>query len=416
MISGDKLRVLWISAFVFKDEDESGSGVWQKTLFKELATIKQLELANIGPSTNSEYEESIFIECKQWALPRKKVTKGLPESDVVKMYEEIIEGYRPDVVHVWGSENFLKFLPFSNKFSYKKLLVMQGVLSSMSKYIFAGMSSKEAILSLGFREIVKGHSLFWEERSFKEHSMIEERMLLNCDYSIVQSEWTSNQVKWINPMLSQSKVNRKLRPEFLNCDQWSGENRADPIILASCVGYSFKGLHVLIKAVAILKKFFPAVKLHLAAAKPRMGLLGSGYFNFIHRLIRTHQLEDNIVWKGRLSAKELVKELQESSVFVQPSFVESYSVALAEAMSVGTPCAVSYAGAMPELAKKDEEALFFQPGDYVGCAGAMFSLLSDHSEAERIGNAAYLRAKKREKELDLKEIHLDVYSFLGSQT
>jgi glycosyltransferase involved in cell wall biosynthesis len=178
------------------------------------------------------------------------------------------------------------------------------------------------------------------------------------------------------------------------------------------VGYSFKGLHILIKSIALVKELYPNIKLKMASSEPRFGVLGSGYFNLINKLIRNLNLTENVVWTGRLSAKEIVTELQNAHVFVQPSFVESYSVAFAEAMAVGTPCVISFAGAMPELAKSGEEALFFQAGDFAICAEHIVGLIANQTEAKKISNNARLRSRNRVDNVDLKDIHRKLYTQL----
>jgi glycosyltransferase involved in cell wall biosynthesis len=403
------IRILWISAFTFTSKDELGSGVWQKSLFTELTTCEDIILGNIGPSSSGEIETSTFLDCQQWSLPKKKCTKGLPSQVIIKEYESIIEEYKPDVVHVWGSENFLKLLPFDVRFKYKKLMVMQGVLSSMSKFMFSGLSFRESLRTYGIRELIRGGSLMWEEKSFKEEGELEKTMLNNSDHVLVQSNWTSLQVKWLNQDVPQTFVTRQLRTEFLEVSQWQEKTGNDPVIFASAVGYSFKGLHILIKALALLKEIYPKIKLHLASKEPSFGLRGSGYFNYINRLIQKYKLSDNIVWTGRLNAKEIIVQLQQANVFVQPSFVESYSVAFAESMSVGTPCVISYAGAMPELAKPNEEALYFQAGDYAVCAKQIVDLISNQSFSKELSDNSRRRSKNRIENVNLKEIHQKLY-------
>ena len=76
---------------------------------------------------------------------------------------------------------------------------------------------------------------------------------------------------------------------------------------------------------------------------------------------------------------------------VVPSFIETYCLAFAEAMMVGTPVVCSFAGAMPELADEGEEALFYNSMDYVECAAKIDRLLQDKELASRISEKARAR-------------------------
>ena len=64
----------------------------------------------------------------------------------------------------------------------------------------------------------------------------------------------------------------------------------------------------------------------------------------------------------------MIGELLNCNVCVMPSFIETYCLAFAEAMMVGVPVVVSFAGAMPELAEHNKEAMFYNPLDHITCA------------------------------------------------
>ncbi len=78
-------------------------------------------------------------------------------------------------------------------------------------------------------------------------------------------------------------------------------------------------------------------------------------------------------------------------------------------MSVGTPSVVSFAGAMPELAENNKEALFFTPGDYKQCAHLIIKLLSDHDLALRISQNAIKRSAQRELKTDVASNQIEIY-------
>ncbi len=60
-------------------------------------------------------------------------------------------------------------------------------------------------------------------------------------------------------------------------------------------------------------------------------------------------LPSNVTWHGYLTTEQLIQELQEASVYVQPSVHEAFCVALAEAMSCGCFPVVSNLAALPEV-------------------------------------------------------------------
>lgn len=391
------MRILWISASIFDDSEEKQSGVWQKALALKLSAYPDIELINLSyQRVSSELIEINFGSIKQWGMPRcGKVKRGYPPKRVIYLFYDIIKKINPDIIHIWGSENPFKLLPFQDDLPGIKVLSMQGVLSSVAENLLNGLTLKQLISTIGIREIIKRETLFTIRKSFYDSASIERIMIKKCRYILTQSEWTESQVRPVNPDVHFFRVGRVLRTSFVEAKKWTEFEHNNPIIYSAAVGYTLKGLHVLIKAVNIVKSVYPNVELRLAGALGRTDFLGDGYLRLIQSMIKKYGLQNNVTWLGAIAASEIIKNLQEASVFVNPSFIESYSLVLAEAMTIGTPCVISYAGAMPELAENKKEALFFTPGDYKNCAYQIINLLSNPDIATDLSINAQKRAEYR---------------------
>jgi glycosyltransferase involved in cell wall biosynthesis len=86
-------------------------------------------------------------------------------------------------------------------------------------------------------------------------------------------------------------------------------------------------------------------------------------------------LKDNIITPGFIKNEEMGIFLKNAEVFVLPSFVEGFGFGPLEALSYGTPVAVSDAGAMPEVL--GESALYFDPNNNKDIAEKINKLLED---------------------------------------
>lgn len=405
------MKILWVSASIFSDTEEKQSGVWQKALAQKLAAFDDVELYNISyQNNNSETCEVAFGRIKQFGLPRAGITKkGYPPKKTITQFKIIVQKINPDVIHIWGSENPFKLLPFDDDVPGIKVLSMQGVLGSIAECLLNGLTFRQLLSTIGFREIIKRENLFSVEKSFYKDATIEEMMIQKCKYIISQSEWTESQISPVNPEVHFYRIHRVLRPSFIESKKWTEFEHIKPIIYSAALGYSLKGLHVLIKALNIVKSVYPDVELRLAGAVGRTDFLGDGYLRLIYRMINKYGLLNNITWLGAITANEIVKNLQEATVFVNPSYVESYSLVVAEAMSVGTPSVISNAGAMPELAENNKEALFFSPGDYRQCASKIIRLLSDEVLSNEISENAQRRAEERNISMDTAAEQIRIY-------
>lgn len=405
------MKVLWISVGIFDDADEKQSGVWQKALVVKLAEIPGHEFGNVSyQSFSSKLVYNVYKNIKQWGIPRQgRIRNGMPPQKVCSQFLKIVDDFDPDIIQVWGSENPFKLLPFRTGKKAIRILTVQGVLGSISSHILRGLSVQEILSTIGIREILTNRSLLSIKRYFQKEAKIEERILNSADFIITQSEWTESQ---ITPLINSAgflRVRPVLRDSFLQCDKWTMFSHSNPIIYSASWGHSLKATHVLIKAISIVKKTVPDVELRIAGATGRRDWLGDGYLRLILRMIKRLGLESNVRWLGAIDAPTIVKNLQEASVFVNTSFIESYSLVLAEAMSVGTPCVVSYAGAMPELAEPGKEALFFTPGDYKQCAYQILKLLQNSQLAHKISINAIQRSNNRENGLDFVRAHFETY-------
>ena len=106
----------------------------------------------------------------------------------------------------------------------------------------------------------------------------------------------------------------------------------------------------------MLKGRYPDIQLRVAGGFSS-GIRQSGYQKFAMGMVKGL----NVVRLGGLSPKQMIEEMQNAAVYVNPSLVESYSMSLAEAMAVGCPCVATYAGAMPEVG--GDACLYFPIAD-----------------------------------------------------
>ena len=176
--------------------------------------------------------------------------------------------------------------------------------------------------------------------------------------------------------------------------------------------FPYKGVHIAIKALAILKQYYPNILLKIAGnyQQNRRAVKKHGYVRFLERTIQNLGLEDNIVFVGSLNTNELLAEMKRTNVMIHSSFVESYSLVLAEAMAVGVPGVISYAGAMSELAQDGVSGLFYSSADYRKCAYQVRRLIEDKELSRSISSAARRTAMERNNIQSVVANQLSIYN------
>jgi glycosyltransferase involved in cell wall biosynthesis len=391
-----KKKILWLSNAILDGLDRGATGTWLRAMSEGLIGSELIELGNITSGNVKSIESYDYGQIRQWVIPsvRKTNNDGLPEQRIVRYYVSAINEYAPDLIHVWGVENYPGLITSRKYVNYSTLIEIQGLKGAIAEFIDGGLSFKDKLMCIGIREIILQSSIFQMKKSFERWGKFENEIILSHKFITAPSNWMAAHVKAINPdaFLFQNEI--PLRRDFFLNNKW--ELPSNPIIFcSSSAGESYKGFHVLIRALKLLRKRFPNIQLRIAGAFLHTGLRRNGYINWINKQIKGTGLESNIKWLGALNSSQLVQELLRSSVVALPSYVESYGVAHAEAMAVGTPCVCAFNGGSSYLAENEKTALFFQPGDYVMCAFQIERILSNKTLANAISDMAKHEALKR---------------------
>lgn len=406
----DKIKVLWLSGAHFNNEKPNATGTWMHAMAHELLNTGRVELYNITQTTTNNPKREDYFSINQWAIPANKLNrKGLPSKSIVKYIQQVVSEIKPDIIHVWGTENYWGLLTARKLITGRVLLEIQGLKYETKRYFYAGLTIQELISTLGIREILKpSDSVFSMRRSFKDWGKLEKEIIRNHNLITTQSNWVRSHVREINGSATLFKTKMVLRDEFIHAKRWSLDDCFPFTVFTTFSSIvSYKGLHVLIKAIGVLKKEFPNIKLTIAGSTGRKGILEYGYFKWIKRAILKLNIPENIHWVGALNASEIVDYLQKSNVSVVPSFIESYCMALDEALHVGTPTAASFAGAMPELGIHKETVYYYQSNDHIMLADAIRSFFIDKDFAEKVSINAYNSKRLNVSKAD---IQLDIYN------
>lgn len=378
------MKILWFSNIEISDNINS-TGTWVFTMAKALIEASDIELINIteGKVLNIEYKTN--GKFKQWIIPKTKLKDGLPNLKIIQELVKIVDEINPDLIHIWGTENFWGLLFSRGILKNKVLIDIQGLKSVCYKYFFTGLNFKSLISCIAFKDFLKPKlSIFGNAYSFKKWGKYELEIIKSMNSIGVQSNWVSTHISYINPRAKLYNSKIQLREPFLNGEKWQKENSEQfRIFTSTSTVISYKGLHILIEALNLLKSTFPTIKLVVAGQISKPGIRQNGYDKFLIKKIKQYNLIENIEWLGSLDAATLSLELKKSNLCVIPSFIESYCVALDEALSLGVPSVVAFSGAMPELACHEISALYYSPTDSVDCA-CQIKKLFDLTFAEKI--------------------------------
>ena len=388
------MKVLWFSNGILSKETSTGSGSWLHAMRDLISS--EVSLVNI---TECRTDVSA-IEChngngiKEYLLPQWKLHNGVPSDENIQKINSILIEEQPDLIHIWGIEKYWALLFGRNLIPFDKVLLeMQGVAASVMDVYYGGLTPKEC------KKIKRIKSFLFPKQRLTalyseavENAKREVEIVSNFKSIATQSDWTREQLSSICEENTKYFYSlRPIRSEFYKSAKWEDPINEHPVIYSSFSYYApFKGTHILLKALSLLKRKYPGIVLNIAGPS-FYGLpfyKGMDYGKYLSRLIDQLSLKDNIHFCGSLNASQITKEILHADVVINPSFVESYSAAAAEALYLGAPTVLAYAGAMVNFSNDCPVALYYNPMDYRSLASNTEELLVNSRKRDEFSSNA----------------------------
>ena len=410
------MKTLWFSNGILSKNDSKGSGSWLHAM-RDLIS-GELDLVNVteGPVEEIEINEGRGV--KEYILPIWKLKDGVPVPDNIKKISTIIQKEQPDLIHIWGVEKYWALLFCRDLVHHDKVLLeMQGVATGVADAFYGGLTPSECAKIVSIKSmLLPKYRLYNLYDGYMKMARREAEIVKNFNAISVQSDWTSNQLAHIcGQKVKYYRSLRPIRQEFIDSPKWQKTGNKSPVIYSSFSYLApFKGVHFLIKALAVLKVRYPNVQLRLAGPV-FYGLpfyKGSDYEKYISKMIDGFALGSNIHFCGCLGAKQIADEILNADVVVNPSLVESYSAVAAESLYLGAPTLLSFSGAMIDFSAEKQVALYYSPMDYRSLASSIITLLEEKDVRDRLACNAIDVLEAKCNPNSVKERQLNTYKDL----
>nr|WP_303192474.1 glycosyltransferase [uncultured Blautia sp.] len=320
-----------------------------------------------------------------------------PEIDEVD-FGRIIESIDPDCIHIWGSEYNHSYYVTKAARNLSKIectvLSIQGLVSVYAEHYYDGLPP-ELIHRRTLKEFFGRRNIAQEKKMMELQGQTEIstfQMLENC---IGRTDWDYACAKQMNPQIEYHFCGEILRESFY-VNRWKYEECDKEVIFFSQAHYPIKGLHIMLRALPIIKEYYPAVVLRIVGNNPQKKAIfkRSSYEKYICNLIHDNDLSNSIEWLGQLSENEMMLNYKKANVFVCSSSIENSSNSIGEAMLVGTPIVASDVGGIKSFMEHEKEGMLYHSTAVYMLADNVIRIFNSRSLAMQLGNNAHERAKK----------------------
>ena len=276
------------------------------------------------------------------------------------------------------------------------------------------MDISTILRSVTFRDILRRDMLIQARRKFRARGVCEKEYIKRTSHVTGRTSWDFVHSKSINPDVQYHFCNEILRHEFYNSG-WDLTKMERHRIFISQAGYPLKGMHMVLKAIGIVRRTYPDTKVQIAGPDitygkdPLARLKRGGYGKYINGLIDKYSLQDSIVFTGNLDAGQMADQFKKAHVFVCPSTIENSPNSLGEAQLVGTPVIASYVGGVPDMVRDGETVLLYRPEEFEMLAHNIVRLFENDDLALRLSkNGRTESAARHDKHVNANRM-LDIY-------
>ena len=415
------MKVLWIVNTILNSLNEKlynkkSNGLWMDALLESFKGQQEYQLV---VATTLAINKTILVEdsgIRYYALPSQPpILYDENKKENISAWKKLLDEEKPDFIQVWGTEFTHGLCALRLAKDIPSVIYMQGYLGSIARHYTAGIPEKELKKTVTFRDILKQDSILQQQKKYYASTEKEKEMLELSGNIISENEWCNSSIRAIVPDIQIYTCPLSINKVFSE-KQWDISKAEPHSVICTASGYPLKGLHMMLQAVAMLKKRYPDIKLYVPGTKMvsdgslQWSLRKRGYTKYIEKLIAKLDIEKHVVWLGHLSQAQLAEQYEKTRVFVLSSSIENHSSSLKEAMMVGVPSIASAVGGVPEYVNHSQNGFLYRFEEYEIMAEYIATLFKDDAVSTRLSVAGRQDMLKLHENQNLFETVVKIYS------
>jgi len=410
------MKILWIVNMILPqlakklNYSNSPSGTWMFEWANELSK-SQNDFA-VACVHGTKFQKIVTDNITFYLLPGTGKNMLIYTKKFEKVWKEIVADFKPDIVHIHGTEYSHGLSCIRTNPQLRYLISIQGLLTRIKDVDYAGLKTSEILFNRTFKENIKFNGMIENHLLHKKNAQRETEMITKSHYANCVNYWDRSLVKAINPDIKVFNIEYGMQNVFRESEKWNVNSFTRYTIFTNPGNIPLKGLHILLKAMSIVKRKFPNVQLIV----PGMGnpdgkiKITSGYSKYIAKLVHKLDLTNNVVFLGRQSPQQMVDNMKKSHVVVIPSAIEGTSMILREAMYLGCICISSFRGGMANFISNGVDGFAYDFQEFPYLANQIMDVFEMNNDAmQKISTSAIAKTKFYDDDKDITEKLLSVY-------
>jgi glycosyltransferase involved in cell wall biosynthesis len=419
------MNILWIVNTIFPAPSKILGlsnpvlGGWMYGLAMQIKTTSKINLAVATTYSGKDLKHLEIEGIIYYLIPSKPSITYCKELEFE--WDKICNEFKPDLVHIHGTE-FTHGLACMRAFpTLKYVISIQGLVSVISNYYYEGIKRWDILKNITIRDIVRLDTILQAKTKFIKRGKFEKEYFLRTNHVIGRTNWDYAHAKKLNPNVEYHFCNESLREIFYTASKWDINQKSDYTIFISQANYPFKGLHQVLKAVALLKKDFDKIRIRIAGsniidtktftARLKIG----GYGSYIKKLIEKLGIQENILFLGSLNEEKMIREIQNCHIFICSSSIENSPNSLGEAQLLGVPCIASFVGGIPDMVKQEETGLLYRFEEIEMLAENIIKIFNNDDLALQLSNNSIKHALIRHNSSINTGQTIDIYDKIINQ-
>lgn len=364
------MRILWLSMTPGLLHENEGTGNYggsgwigalQHLYMESYADNNTLGLVYL--SQNDEgvvYKENVYyfpVIKKRESHVRKLLKYYGPNiSHNISSYDDavlkIIDGFKPDIIHLFGLEN--PFASILSRTGVPTVIHLQGLIGPCyNAYFPASINRSSFFWPPSKREWVFRNGFLYDNSVLKLRANIELNLFREGHYFMGRTDWDFSLSRLLSPESSYFHVGEALRTPFYS-KKGAWRISGDKFIIVSTISETvYKGLDLILKTAHLLSSLLsPDFEWWVVGVNEKSNIV-----RFFERSLSIKGRENNVVYKGTFQADDLSELLLKASVYVHPSYIDNSPNSLCEAQILGLPVISTNVGGTSSLVRHQKSGL-----------------------------------------------------------